>query len=166
MRLGLHSQLRRRWCPRGHRLVQPQQMKFEWNWLSLAVDVQTGRLFWRWQERLRSDCVQETVSEWKQQGIDVLVWDNAPSHHAKIVAEVGLPLAYLPPFSPELNPAERIFEEVRRWVEGKIYDTLAQKVEAVELYLTQLASDGEAVKQLASWEWIRQSIGKLKTNEA
>jgi hypothetical protein len=77
-------------------------------WLSLAVDVQAGRLFWRWQERLRSDCVRETVTAWKEQGIDALVWDNAPSHRAKVVVEVGLPLAYLPPFSPELNPAERI----------------------------------------------------------
>ena len=26
---------------------------------------------------------------------------------------------YQPPYSPELNPAERVFEEVRRWVEGR-----------------------------------------------
>jgi transposase len=30
----------------------------------------------------------------------------------------------LPSYSPELNPAERIFEEVRRRVEGKIYESL------------------------------------------
>ena len=130
------------------------------------MDVQTGRLFWRWQERLRSDCARETISEWKQKGISALVWDNAPSHRAKVVAEVGLPLAYLPPFSPELNPAERVFEEVRRWVEGKIYDTLADKVEAVENYLTHLASDVEAVKRLAAWGWIRHSIDNFKSNEA
>lgn len=67
MRLGLHSQLRRRWCPKGYKLTQPQQMRFEWKWLSLAVEVQTGKLFWHWQERLRSDCVQETVGKWKQE---------------------------------------------------------------------------------------------------
>ena len=61
-------------CPRGYKLVQPQQMKFEWSWLSLAVDVQAGRLFWRWQERLRSDCVRETVTAWKEQGMGALVW--------------------------------------------------------------------------------------------
>ena len=149
-------------CPRGYKLVQPQQMKFEWNWLSLAVDVQAGRLFWRWQERLRSDCVRETVTAWKEQGIDALVWDNAPSHRAKVVAEAGLPLAYLPPFSPELNPAERIFEEVRRWVEGKIYPALDDKVKAVEDYLNALSGDVERVKQLAGWEWISASLAKLK----
>ena len=27
----------------------------------------------------------------------------------------------LPAYSPELNPAERVFEEVRRWVEARVY---------------------------------------------
>jgi transposase len=31
---------------------------------------------------------------------------------------------FLPSYSPELNPAERIFEEVRRRVEGRVYDSL------------------------------------------
>ena len=37
---------------------------------------------------------------------------------------VGLPLIELPPYSPELNPAERVFEEVRRWIEGKVYQRM------------------------------------------
>jgi len=165
MRLGLHSQLRRRWCPRGYKLTQPQQMRFEWKWLSLAVEVQTGKLFWRWQERLRSDCVQETVGKWKEEGIAALVWDNAPSHRAKVVTQVGLPIAYLPPFSPELNPAERIFEEVRRWVEGKLYATLDDKVKAVEHYLQELAQEPERVKKLAAWQWIIDGIQSLESKD-
>jgi transposase len=35
----------------------------------------------------------------------------------------GRPLVELPPYSPELNPAERVFEELHRMVEGKIYAT-------------------------------------------
>lgn len=163
MRLGLHSQLRRRWCPRGHKLVQPQQMRFEWCWLSLAVDVVSGRLFWRWQERLRSECVQETLVHWQQQGIEALVWDNAPAHTAKSVQSVGVALSFLPPFSPELNPAERIFEEVRRWVEGRVYDSLEAKVSAVEAFLSALASDAQRVCRLAGWDWIITSL-KERTN--
>ncbi len=58
MRLGLHSQLRRRWCPRGVQLVQPQQMRFEWQWLALSVDVVAGHLLWRWQKNLRAPSVR------------------------------------------------------------------------------------------------------------
>ena len=161
MRLGLHSQIRRRWFPRGERLIQPQRMVFEWCWLYLAVDVRQGRLFWCWQERLRSDCVLASVSEWKQAGIDALVWDNAPSHRSKVVRESEMSLGYLPPFSPELNPAERVFEEVRRWVEGVLYDSVSAKRAAVERYLGDLSSDPVRVKRLTGWHWIRESLEAL-----
>jgi transposase len=138
-------------------MIQPQQIVFEWCWLYLAVDVREGRLFLCWQERLRSDC----VGEWKQAGIDALIWDNAPSHRSKVVRETGMSLGYLPPFSPELNPAERVFEEVRRWVEGVLYDSVSDKRAAVERYLCDLASDPSRVKRLASWRWIRESLQAL-----
>ena len=32
-----------------------------------------------------------------------------------------------PAYSPELNPAERVFEEVRRWVEGRVYESIEEK---------------------------------------
>lgn len=95
-------------------------MRFEWRWLSLAVDVLSGRLLWRWQQRLRSDGVQETLVEWQGQGIGAVIWDSAPAHTAKRVQSVGVALSFLPPFCPELNPAERVFEEVRCWVEGRV----------------------------------------------
>ena len=48
-----------------------------------------------------------------------VVWDHAAFHKAKAVGEVRLRRVYQPPYSPELNPAERVFEEVRRWVVGR-----------------------------------------------
>ena len=44
----------------------------------------------------------------------------------------GLRRVYQPPYSPELNPAERVFEEVRRWVEGRRYERIEAKKAAVE----------------------------------
>ena len=49
-------------------------------------------------------------------GAQSVVWDHAAFH--KVVGEVGLRRIYQPPYSPELNPAERVFEEVRRWWRG------------------------------------------------
>jgi transposase len=36
-----------------------------------------------------------------------------------MVREVGMKLVPLPPYAPELNPAERVFEELRRSVAGQ-----------------------------------------------
>jgi transposase len=61
-----------------------------------------------------------------------VVWDHAAFHKAKAVGEVGLRRVYQPPYSPELNPAERVFAEVRRWVEGRRYERIEAKKAAVE----------------------------------
>jgi hypothetical protein len=47
-------------------------------------------------------------------GVQGVVGDHAAFHKAKVVGEVGLRRIYQPPYSPELNPAERVLEEVRR----------------------------------------------------
>jgi transposase len=64
--------------------------------------------------------VRAAAAFFSEKGVCALVWDNAPAHRANVVKEVGPALCYLPPFSPELNPAERVFEEVRRcaWKDG------------------------------------------------
>ena len=76
---------------------------------------------------------------------------------------LGLPLIGLPPYSPELNPAERVFEEVRGWVEGTVYPTIEDKVNAVEGFLTELESDPDRVRTLTGWEWIEEAIQHLPT---
>jgi transposase len=61
-----------------------------------------------------------------------VVWDHAAFHMGKLVGEVGLRRVYQPPYSFELHPAERMLEEVRRWVEGRRYDGIEVKQAAVE----------------------------------
>lgn len=64
-------------------------------------------------------------------------------------------------YSPELNPAERIFEELRRAVEGIIYETLEAKKQAVESELRQLAADPQRVKRLVGWDWLCAALNSL-----
>ena len=53
--------------------------------------------------------------------VGAVVWDGARGHKGQQAQDVGLLLIVQPPYSPELNPAERVFEEVRRWIEGRMY---------------------------------------------
>ena len=51
--------------------------------------------------------------------VRALVWDGARSYRSELVRNVtGVKTVVQPAYSPELNPAERVFEEVRRWIEG------------------------------------------------
>ena len=102
----------------------------------------------------------------QQTEVAAVVWDGARSHRHELVCRVGLPLIGLPPYSPELNPAERVFEEVRRWIEGKVYPSLEDKVAAVEAYLTELESNPDRVRGLAGWDWIEDAIQRLPARYA
>lgn len=163
MRLGLHGQVRRRWTPRGVKLRQPVEIRYAWRYLALAVEPLAGRLRWQWLERLQKESVAAVVGHWQADGVAAVVWDNAPSHTAKVVQGAGLPLIGLPSYAPELNPAERVIEELRRAVEGEVYGEIERKVAAVEAALRTLAADPVAVRRLVGWDWLIDALAALPT---
>lgn len=161
MRLGLHGRVRRVWAPRGVRIRQRVQLRYEWCYLALAVNGVTGRLWWRWLPSMRKEAVAPVVAAWQEAGITALVWDGAPAHRARLVREVGVSLVRQPPAAPELNPAERVFQELRRAVEGLVYATLAEKVALIERELAALAADPARLRRLTGWAWIADTLIQL-----
>ena len=166
MRVGLHGHVRRVWAPRGVRVRQRVQIERVWAYLALAVDVRAGTLSWRWIENMKGESIAQAVRQWQEEGIEAVVWDGARGHKARVVQDVGMTLIQQPPYSPELNPAERVFQEIRRRVEGHVYEDLAAKKRAVEKVLEELAADPEKVKQLTGWHWILEAFQQLSQNMA
>lgn len=166
LRLGLIGMVRRVWAPRGVKVVQPRQFVRRWCYLCLVVDPRAGKLWWSWTLDMKTDSIAQTVGRWQQAGIDVVVWDNAPAHHPALVHQQGVTLVGLPPYSPELNPAERIFEAVRGHVEGEVYATLEAKYAAVHAFLTGLEADPARVRSIAGWDWLTDNLAQLPTEYA
>ena len=167
MRVGLRGMVRRVWGRRGVRVVQRVQLAYRWMYLFLVVDGLRGRLSWTWIDSMRSEAIASSVRGLgTQTDVGALVWDGARGHRGEKVRSVGLPTIVQPPYSPELNPAERVFGEVRRWVEGRIYRTIEDKMEAVNAYLRDLESDPSRVRSLAGWNWIDDNIRRLPAHLA
>jgi transposase len=101
------------------------------------------------------------LEAWRLAGV---VWDGAGAHQGRQLAQLPTQRIRLPPYSPELNPAERVFEEVRRHVEGRIYETLGAKQERVEEYLKELAADPERVRRLCGWSWVQEALEQLPSH--
>jgi hypothetical protein len=74
------------------------------------------------------------------------------------VRAVGLPLLTQPAAAPELNPAERVLEEIRRRVEGRVSATLADKLAVVEEFLRDRQAAPARLQSLAGWAWIRSAL--------
>ena len=167
MRVGLRGMVRRVWGRRGVKVVQRVQLVYRWIYLLLAVDVRRGTLVWRWIDSMRSEDIAGAVDDLKlRTDIKALVWDGARGHRGEAVRKVGLSTIIQPAYSPVLNPVERLFEEVRRWVEGRIYGSVEEKMEAVEAYLSELGTDSERVRSLTAWSWIERTMRNLPTHYA
>lgn len=118
-RLGLHeSTTRRRITARGVKPIQPMLPRYEYFWLYGAVDPSTGESFFLELPALDTPCFQSFLSEFSlafPDTLNVLVLDGAPPHIASaLVVPENVLLFRLPPYSPELNPVERIWLDLRK----------------------------------------------------
>ena len=162
MRVGLRGMVRRVWGRRGVKVRQRIQLVYKWTYLFLVVDVRKGKLYWSWIDSMKTEMVGAAVKGLKQQTeVTAIVWDGAPSHRDQRVSGLGMSLIRLPAYSPELNPAERVFQEVRRWIEGKVYQSIEEKVMAVDAFLTGLEVESGRVRSLTGWRWIEDAVQNL-----
>ena len=64
----------------------------------------------------------------------VLIADKAGAHQNSVCAQRGITLQPLPRGCPELNPVERLFEELRKELSDRIFDTIRK----LENYLCKI----------------------------
>lgn len=167
MRLGVRGMVRKVWGRRGVKVIQRVQISYRWKYLFLVVDGRRGRLFWTWMDSMKCEAIASAVGTMRRRSdVEALVWDGARGHHGKKVEDMGVPTIVQPAYSPELNPVERVFEEVRRWVEGRPYGSIEEKMEAVKAYLQDLESDPDRVRSLAGWDWIDDNVRRLSPHLA
>lgn len=166
MRYGLISNFRRSWSKVGARTVIDSQQSFDNRYLFSAVSPISGNSFHLSRiDEFDSNAAHIFLLELKKKHPDtmvIVVWDNAPCHRPKIHREIpGLIILFLPPYSPELNPAERFFEELRKATSDQIFKTIEDQEAVIEEKLNALADDSAAMKQLLGYEWIRAQCGEV-----
>jgi len=158
MRVGLIGQTRKVWAPVGVKVKQAREYKREWSYLNLAVNVLTSQVHWDWTSNMKGESIAPIVKQWEKQGVEVIVWDGARGHYGAAYTDLTLKLIVQPPYSPELNPVERVFEYLRDKVEGTVYGTIAAKKEVVEAELKKLVSAPDKIRSLTSWLWIQNAV--------
>ena len=87
----------------------------------------------------------------------VVITDNAKYHHATVHAkwrveqEPEFTLSYLPPYSPDLNPIERVWKLTRRLCLHNCYfPTLGDVTTAVEARFAYWKQPNEALRKLCA----------------
>ena len=67
---------------------------------------------------------------------------------------------------PPSKPYSSLRRSCMRLVEGRVYGSIEEKVEAVNAYLSRLESDPERVRSLVGWEWIKRNVQRLTADYA
>ena len=117
----MHLPRYRRLTARGVCPVVPHQPLYEYYWLYGAVEPTTGEAhFWE-MPALNAECFSlylAKLAEAYPETLNVVALDNAPAHIAgRVVVPENVVLLPLPPYSPELNPVERLWLHIRQRID-------------------------------------------------
>ena len=135
-RFGLHSQTRRCWGLRGVPGVVPRQHRYEWDYLYGALDVVGGQSCFAFLPRVGLDVTPRFLDQivaTDPQAEHVVLYDQAGFHlrpaDARLPARVHLVL--LPPYSPDLNPVEGVWDYAQDATCNRVFERLEQMQVAV-----------------------------------
>lgn len=161
MRYGLISNYRRSWSPIGARTILDSQQAFSNRYLFSAVSPITGDSFHLLGFEENSSALvkiffDEMEKKFERKHI-IIIFDNAPSHRPKIIHErKNITCIFLPPYSPELNPAERFFEEIRKSTANQIFKSIDDQEDVISRKVKDMSADTDGMKLLTGYEWIKR----------
>src|SRR3954449_8045663 len=115
-RLGLKPVLRRQWAPKGQRPIAVGRHRHEWLYLYGFVHPGTGEGVWLDRTTVDAALLSAVLAAFAatvgagEGKLVILVLDNAGWHiSGDLVVPKGIELAFLPSYTPELQPAEHLW---------------------------------------------------------
>ena len=126
-RIGLKPILRRVWAPKGATVKAPVAQRYEWMYVFAFVHPQSGQTCWLVLPTVGVEVFSLALAAFAEEvgaGPNkqiVLVLERAGWHRsAHLKLPEGLHLVFLPPYSPQVQPAERLWplsnEPLANWV--------------------------------------------------
>lgn len=160
-RFGRMVRIRRCWAPKPERPTVCNGYEREFLYVYGAVSPMQGEFDWMITRQMNTERMSEflaQVSAAHPREFIIMVVDGASSHVAKaLVVPPNMRLLRLPPYAPELNPQEHVWDELReKEFPNRVYADLPSVRAQLEVGLPRLASDHKAVRSLTAWPWIHK----------
>jgi transposase len=161
-RVGQKGRLCHRWWLKGHRPPGCCDRRFEWAYIFAAVEPATGAnvalILPEATTATMSLFLAEFAAELPEDVVHaVLVLDGAGWHGARALAvPPNITLFPLPPYSPELNPVERIWLYLReRFLSLRVFADYRAIVDACCIAWNRLVAEPDRIRSLCDHPWIR-----------
>lgn len=161
-RIGQQGTLTSVWAPTGSRPTAVKQTEYEGLYLWAAVNPVTGEscaiITPTVSTTLMNEHLRQISSQAGPERHVVLVLDRAGWHVAKALAvPPNLTLLHLPPYSPELNPTERVWGYLRsHYLGNRVYKDYDDLFDHCTISWNRL--DEECLRSITHTAWITHEI--------
>lgn len=150
----------------GIKPIQPYAPLYQYYWLYAAVEPSTGESCWCEMPHLDAACFQAFLEHFSGQyphSLNLLVVDRAPAHtaHALCLPD-NILLLMLPPYSPELNPIERLWQHLKARIDvfdRSVRSSLTALRDQVADIINQYSP--KQLRSLTGYDYIIQAVNEL-----
>ena len=158
-RFGRITDPKRCWAPKGCRPHVPSQIVREYTYLFGAVSPKDGKsdfLVLPALNHVNMSIFLEEISKRYPNEYICMFMDGASAHSLKgLKVPDNMTIEKIPPYSPDVNPSENIWDEIREKFFGNIvFDSMGavedRLVEAAKYY----ESHQETIQSITGWKWI------------
>ena len=162
-RFGRISDPRRCWAKGGFRPEVKTQVVREYVYVFGAISPKDGIHDSLIMPHANTDAMSIFLEEVSRRHADeriIMFMDQAGWHKSKgLIVPRNIELAYLPPYSPELNPQEQIWDELReKFFGNRLFKTLEAVMDTAVMGLQIMEQSYERLKNLAHRDWINNYI--------
>lgn len=145
------------WCEKGVRPSVPCHHIREYRYAYGVVEPLTGESFFLVMPYCNTNCMNiflKDLSEKYPNDKIVLVCDGAAWHKAKaLIIPNNIHLIFIPPYTPEMNPIEQIWEEIRkRGFKNEVFHTLDDVMKRLCDIICSLSTF--TIKSITGRDWI------------
>ena len=92
--------------------------------------------------------------------LNVVQLDNGKFYHSsQLKIPDNILLVFQPPYSPELNPIERVWQYIKQELSWGLYDNLDEIKEKVRSFLEEFST--ETIASSAGWDYIRSALATV-----
>ena len=159
-RFGRMVKIRRCWAPTPVRPMVDNGYEREFTYVDGAVSPVEGELDWMICDKMNTERMGEflaQVSAAHPEEFMVMVVDGASSHAAKaLVVPENILLYRLPAYSPQLNPQEHLWDELRgKEFPNRVFESMEGVRSKLNEGLPRLAGDQAKIESICAWPWIK-----------
>jgi transposase len=157
-RIGLKPIIRRVWAPKGQRPIALGHHRYKWLYVTAFVQPISGETFWYISNGVSKPFFAALLALFAREagagrdriivlGLDSAGWHTEPN----LAVPDGIRPVYLPPYSPELQPAEHLWPVLDEPLANQYFATLADLEHVVTARCRVLNRD--QLKPGTSFHW-------------